>query len=123
MNYEGTVGETQWCQINMIYTNNSNEVYPWPDYRTVFFVLNADGSTAYAFPGNYYSKSQGWPTGIEGTPPDIPPNSSAEWTWYISTQQGGQYCALVGIGFQNWTYFAHYDPTGKLVSTEIIPPQ
>ena len=84
---------------------------------------NADGSPAYWVPGNYYSKAQGWPTGIEGTPPDIPAGASADWTWYISTQTAGQYCALVGVAHQDWTYLAQYNAEGKLVETEIVPPE
>lgn len=119
MNYEGNVGESRWCQINMTYTNNSDEAYSWPAFRPVFLVLNADGSQAYAAPGNYYSKTQGWATGIEGTPPDIPPGTSADWTWYTSTQVAGQYCVAVVVKFQNLLYLAKYDQEGHLVDTYI----
>jgi hypothetical protein len=122
MNYEGNVGDSRWCQINMTYTNNSGKNYPWPEFRPVFFVLNADGSDAYYAPGNYYSKAQGWPTGIEGTPPDIPAGSSADWTWYISTEAAGQFCGVVGISFEDWFYLALYDPEGRLSETEVMRP-
>ncbi|HEX9924344.1 MAG TPA: hypothetical protein VGD99_16935 [Anaerolineae bacterium] len=123
MVYEGRAGESRWCQINMTYTNNSTQTYSWPDYRPVFQIVNADGAEAYAVFANYYQKSQGWPNGIEGTPPDIPAGSSAEWTWYSVSEQPGQSCALVTVIFQDWLYIAHYDAGGQLVNTEVQPPQ
>jgi len=123
MNYEGNVGESQWCQINMTYTNNSTQNSVWPEYQPAFLIVNADGSAFQWRPGNYYHKSQGWPTGIEGTPPDILAGGSAEWTWYTATDQAGQYCSIVGVAVQDWLYVAHYDAEGKLAETEIIPPQ
>jgi len=123
MNYEGNVGESRWCQINMTYTNNSTQNSVWPEYQPAFLIVNADGSAFQWRPGNYYHKSQGWPTGIEGTPPDILAGGSAEWTWYTATDQAGQYCSIVGIAVQDWLYVAHYDTEGKLAETEIIPPQ
>jgi hypothetical protein len=123
MNYEGREGESRWCQIYMTYTNNSTQIYPWPEFLPVFLIVNADGSDAYAVYGNYYSKAMGWPSGIEGTPPDIPPGSSAEWTWYSATQVTGQYCSLVAIKCQDWSYIAHYNAEGRLTETEILPPE
>lgn len=127
MNYKLKVtlgGKNEYKKIGSIDCNNdTDEVYTWPDFRPAFFVVHADGSEAYVAPGNYYSKAQGWPNGIAGTPPDIPPGASADWTWYTSTQAAGQYCSMVGVTFQDWVYLALYDVEGRLVETEIIPPQ
>jgi S1-C subfamily serine protease len=123
MTYEGRVGESRWCQINMVYTNKSGEAYLWPDYQAVFFIFNADGSPLYSAPGNYYSKAAGWPNGIEGIPPDILSGTSADWTWYSATQQAGQFCGAVGVAFQGWAYLAFYDQEGRLLGTEVIPPE
>jgi len=123
MNYEGNVGESQWCQINMTYTNNTTESSVWPAYRPGFLIVNADTTPVQWYLANYYQKSQGWPTGIEGTPPDILAGSSAEWTWYSATDRTGQYCATVGVAVQGWVYMAHYDAEGHLAETEIIPPE
>jgi hypothetical protein len=123
MTYEGREGESRWCQINMIYANNSRQNSVWPEYRPIFQILNADDSVAALYLANYYSKSQGWPTGIEGIPPDILAGGSADWTWYTATSLAGQYCATVVVGVQDWVYVAHYNAEGKLVETEILPPQ
>ncbi len=123
MNYEGNVGESRWCQINMTYTNNSTQDSVWPEYQPGFLIVNADGSALKWYLANYYRKSQGWPSGIAGTPPTILAGDSADWTWYSATNQAGQYCAIVAVAVQDWTYAAHYDAEGRLGETEIIPPE
>jgi len=117
MGYEGRDDSSQWCEIQMTFQNNSEQTYNWPDYRPAFLIRNADGSTFAWYGGNYYHKSDGWPNGIEGDPPPIPPGSSASWTWYTSTSGAGQYCAQVEVSFLGWTYKAVYDSQGNLVST------
>ncbi|MCG3211419.1 MAG: hypothetical protein FOGNACKC_05065 [Anaerolineae bacterium] len=123
MTYEGNVGDARWCQINMTYTNNSNDVYPWPDFRPLFFISSADDSQTFITSGNFYSKADGWANGIVGLPPDIPAGTSADWTWYTSTRAAGETCFGVAIQFQGWVYAAQYEPDGRLLKTGIMPPK
>jgi hypothetical protein len=124
MAYEGREGESRWCQLNMTYTNNSNQDLVWPDYQPIIVIANPDGLEDHWFFANFYSKFDGWPNGVD--PNNIPPilaGGSAEWTWYSATDQAGQYCSLVGVGVQDWTYLAHYNSEGQLVETETLPPE
>ncbi len=124
MSYEGRAGESRWCQISMTYTNHSNQDLVWPEYQPIFVIANPDGVETYWLFANFYSKLNGWPNGVD--PNNIPPilaGGSADWTWYSVADQAGQYCAVVGIVVQDWTYLARYDAQGRLVKTEILPPE
>ncbi|NEP83186.1 MAG: ABC transporter ATP-binding protein [Okeania sp. SIO3B3] len=123
MTYEGRMGESRWCQMSLTYQNNSGQSYDWPDYRPVFLIVNGDGSQDGWYHGGYYAKEDGWENGIEGTPPSISNNASADWTWYSATDRAGQYCGAVAVAFQDWTYVAVYDAQGSLIETGAYPPK
>lgn len=123
MTYEGRMGESRWCQMSMTYQNNGGQSYDWPAYRPVFLIVNGDGSQDGWYYGGYYAKEDGWENGIEGTPPSMPGGTSADWTWYSATDRAGQYCAAVGVAFQDWVYVAVYDAQGALIETGAYPPQ
>lgn len=122
MGYEGREDQSQWCEMKMSYRNTSGSTVNWPDYQPLFLIRNGDGSEDGWYYGSYYHKEDGWPNGIEGDPPPIAPNNSANWTWYSATDVGGQYCAAVAVEYQGWIYQATYGPQGALLDTQVIAP-
>jgi len=123
MTYEGKDGTTRWCQISMTYQNVSQQSINWPNYQPVFILMNGDGSEAAQYNADYYKAEEGWPNGIKGTPPPLVAGSSADWTWYIFTEQPGQYCEMVYVIVDNWAFQGTYDVKGNLVSADVFPPE
>jgi len=119
MTYEGREGQSRWCQIQLIYQNNTGQTYKWPDYQPAFQIVNPDGSQDTWYKGQYYRKEDGWENGISGTPPPIPSGSSADWTWYSATNRAGQYCAMVAVVFGDYVFYAQYDAAGQLGETGV----
>ena len=124
MGYEGRNATSRWCQMQMVYHNNSTNDLAWPNYQPVFGVAAADTSIAHWYKAGFYSKLYGWRNGIEGLPPTIPAGqSSYTWTWYSVAQNNGEYCRYVYVVLQGKTYAAEYSPQGDLVSKNAtLPP-
>lgn len=120
MTYEGREGQSRWCQIQLVYQNNTGRTYRWPDYQPAFQIVNADGSQDTWYKGQYYRKEDGWENGISGTPPPIPSGSSADWTWYSATNRAGQYCATAAVVFGDYIFYAQYDAAGQLGETGVV---